>query len=80
MVDGELITLTNMRPGHRGTVCEIQGGIGFISRLNGLGIMPGKKIEKISSMVGRGPVTIRVDRVQVAIGFGMASRIMVRPD
>jgi Fe2+ transport system protein FeoA len=31
-------------------------------------------------MFMRGPVTIEIDRVQVAIGFGMASRIMVKID
>jgi Fe2+ transport system protein FeoA len=28
----------------------------------------------------RGPVTIQVDRVQVAIGFGMANKIIVDLD
>lgn len=67
-----------MRSGHKGAVVEIRGGFGLIARLNSLGIMPGKEIIKISSMMGRGPVTIQVDRTQVAIGFGMASRILVR--
>jgi Fe2+ transport system protein FeoA len=31
-------------------------------------------------MMGQGPVTIEVDRVQVAIGFGMADKIMVKLD
>ncbi|MBN2059785.1 MAG: ferrous iron transport protein A [Deltaproteobacteria bacterium] len=69
-----------MRSGHSGVIAEIKGGFGFIARLNALGIMPGKKITKISSMIGQGPVTIEVDRVQLAIGFGMANRIMVNMD
>ena len=36
-----------------------------------------ERIAKISSMMMRGPVTIQVDRAQVAIGFGMARRIIV---
>jgi len=79
-MDGGLIILTQMRSGRSGIVAEIHGGFGLISRLNALGITPGKKIEKISSMMGQGPVTIRVDRVQVAVGFGMADRILVKPD
>jgi len=31
-------------------------------------------------MIMRGPVTIEVDRAQVAIGFGMAGRIIVELD
>jgi ferrous iron transport protein A len=80
MVSSNLITLTKMRSGHSGVVVEIQGGFGLISRLDPLGIMPGKRITKVSSMMGQGPVTIEVDRVQVAIGFGMANRIIVKLD
>jgi len=69
-----------MQPGHSGTVVQIQGGHGLVDRLNALGIMPGKRITKISSMIARGPVTIEVDRAQVAIGFGMANRIIVELD
>ena len=72
--------MTKMRSGHRGVVAEIQGGFGFIARLNALGIIPGKRITKVSAMLGQGPVTIEVDRVQVAIGFGMANRIKVKLD
>jgi len=80
MVKDDRISLARMRTGHSGVVVEIQGGFGMISRLNGLGITPGKRIAKVSSMMGQGPVTIEVDRVQVAIGFGMADRIMVKVD
>lgn len=72
--------LSHMRPGQSGVVVEIQGGFGLISRLNALGILPGKRVKKISSMIARGPVTIEVDRVQIAIGFGMAKRIIVGLD
>ena len=38
------------------------------------------KVTKISSMLFRGPVTLRVGNAQVAIGFGMANRIIVEVD
>ena len=69
-----------MQTGQSGTVVQIQGGHGLINRLNSLGIRPGKRITKTSSMIMRGPVTIEVDRAQVAIGFGMARRIIVELD
>jgi ferrous iron transport protein A len=50
------------------------------THLQALGIMPGKIVTKVSSAFMRGPVVIVVDRVQVAIGFGMASRIIVTLD
>jgi ferrous iron transport protein A len=61
-------------------VIQIRGGRGMVNRLNALGIMPGKRITKISAMLMRGPVTIEVDRVQVAIGFGMANHVLIKLD
>ena len=75
-----LITLTRMQTGQSGRVVKIQGGFGVIDRLNALGIIPGKRITKISSMLARGPVAIQVDRAQLAIGYGMANKIIVQPD
>ena len=80
MAQENLISLTQMQPGQSGIVVQIQGGFGLVDRLNALGIVLGKRITKIGSMIARGPVTIEIDRVQVAIGFGMASRIMVERD
>ena len=80
MSDGKQITLARMQTGQSGTVVQIQGGHGLINRLNSLGIRPSKRITKTSSMIMRGPVTIEVDRAQVAIGFGMARRIIVELD
>ena len=80
MPNGKQITLTQMQSGQSGIVVQIQGGRGMINRLNALGIMPGKRITKVSSMFMRGPITIEVDRVQVAIGFGRARRIIVELD
>jgi len=66
-----------MQAGQSGKVVEIQGGHGMVNRLSALGIRPGKRITKVGAMLMRGPVTIQVDRAQVAVGFGMASRIIV---
>jgi ferrous iron transport protein A len=80
MANGKQIALTRMEAGQSGAVVLIQGGYGVIDRLSALGIRPGKRITKVSSMLMRGPVTIEVDRTQVAIGFGMASKIIVKLD
>jgi ferrous iron transport protein A len=77
--EGQL-PLTRMRAGQSGTVAYLQGGLGLTVRLSALGIIPGKRITKISATLMRGPVTVEVDRARVAIGFGMASRILVQLD
>ena len=77
MPDEKLVTLRQMHSGKRGKIIEVQGGHGLANRLNALGIRPGKIITKVSSMFMRGPVTIQLGSTQVAIGFGMANKIIV---
>lgn len=77
MSDSEQITLRQMKAGQSGIVAQIQGGHGLINRLSALGIRPGKKITKVGSMFMRGPVTVQLDGTQVAIGFGMANKVIV---
>ena len=77
MPDEKHISLSRLDAGQSGKVVQIQGGQGMINRLGALGIRPGKKVTKVSSMFMRGPITIRVGNAQVAIGFGMAKRIVV---
>jgi len=73
----EQLTLAEMRTGQTGTVVEVLGGHGFIRRLDALGVRPGKKVTKVSSTLFRGPVILRVDNAQVAVGFGMARKIII---
>ena len=78
--EGKLVTLRQMQSGQSGKVAQVQGGHGLVSRLNALGIRPNKRITKVSSMLMRGPVTIQLDSTQIAIGFGMANKIIVELD
>lgn len=74
------LTLAEMKTGQAGTVVGILGGHGLIRRLDALGIRPGKKVTKLSSTPFRGPVIVRADSTQVAVGFGMARRIIIELD
>ncbi len=80
MPNGKLVTLRQMQSGQSGKVVQIQGGFGLVNRLSALGIRPGKRITKVSSMLMRGPVTIQAGNTQVALGFGMANKIIVELD
>ena len=70
-------SLADMKPGQSGVLVEIRGGHGMIRRLDALGLRLCKQVRKVSSMLMRGPVVMEVDGFQVAIGYGMASRIIV---
>lgn len=80
MYSGGQIALRQMNISQTGTVIKILGGRGLVLRLEALGIRPGKRVTKISSTFLRGPVTLRVDNTQVAVGFGMANKIIVKID
>ena len=78
--DRKQMTLRQMQAGQSGTVVRIEGGDGLVNRLNALGIRVGKKITKVGSMVMHGPVTIQIDNAKVALGFGMANKIIIELD
>jgi len=77
MNDKKEITVARMKNGQHGTVLRIEGGHSLIDRLNALGVRPGKKITRIGAMIMRGPVTVKVGSCQVAMGFGMAGKVVV---
>jgi len=77
MPDEKHVPLSRMEAGQSGIVVQIQGGQGMINRLGALGIRPGRRVTKVGSMFMRGPVTVQVGNARVAIGFGMAKRIVV---
>ena len=72
------ISLAQMRQGEEGVVVSVHGGYGLFNKLESLGIRNGTRIRKISSHFMKGPVIIQSGNTQLAIGFGMASRVMVR--
>ena len=71
------VSLAQMRAGQTGKIVEIDGGYGLARKLDALGIRVGKEITKISAQLMRGPVLLEQDNTQAALGFGMASRVLV---
>lgn len=76
----ENVNLAQMKSGEEGIIVAIQGGYGLMRRAEALGVRLGVKIRKISSQFMRGPVTVQVGNTQVALGFGMAQKIIVEKD
>ena len=77
MAENGRILLTAMETGQIGKVVQIQGGRGMVGRLEVLGIRIGRDLKKVSSQFMRGPVVLEVGNTQVAVGFGMAGKILV---
>lgn len=76
----KIIPLINLASDETGVIVDIVGGRGVVSRLMALGIRPGKKITKKSAMIMRGPIVIQVDSTEIALGYGIAQKILVRKE
>ena len=74
---GNILSLTEVSSGERGVISAIEGGYGLVSKLDAMGIRVGKEVTKVSEQWMRGPVLLRQGNTQVAVGFGMAQRILV---
>ncbi len=55
---------------------EIQSGSGLKKRLADIGVVPGARLKLISANTA-GPVIISIKGARIAIGKGVAQRIMV---
>lgn len=71
------VDLTRIKVGEKGIVVRILGGYGLRKKLETLGIREGMEIMKVSSQFMGGPLIVQVGNTQVAIGFGMARKILV---
>jgi len=79
IVKAKIVTLASLKAGESGTVYDFRGGERLRKKLDSLGIRKGKNIKKVSDMVLRGPITIQINNSsRVAIGRGMAEKIMVK--
>ena len=74
------IPLTELRPGESATIERVEGGHGIQSRLEAMGVRPGKKLTKVSAVFMGGPVTVTLSGRQVAMGRGIARRVMMSSD
>lgn len=66
-----------MKAGQKGTVAEISGGSILQGRMMSMGIYHGREIIKLSHFAMKGPVAIKVGRVVLALGHGMAMKVHV---
>jgi len=71
------VSLAEMAPEQGGTVVAIQAGFGLTNRLDAMGIRAGVKLVKTSGSLFGGPVAVRLGNVHLALGHGMALKILV---
>jgi ferrous iron transport protein A len=72
-----MVPLGLLRLGDRGEVVEIIPDKHPCARIEDMGIRIGKSIEMLTNE-GRGPLLLKVDESRIAVGRGMAMKILVR--
>ena len=71
-----LMTLAMARPGEVVSVVDIRAGRGLTRRLGDMGLLPGTQIRVVNSQM-RGPLIIDLRGSRLALGRGVAQKIMV---
>ena len=75
-MENRLTPLTTVLPGNKVRVISLAGGRGMQERLVSMGLGPGSKIEVIQRGTP-GPFIVALRDCRLAIGTGMAQKIMV---
>ncbi len=74
------LILTAMRDGQSGIIISIAGGHNAAKRLADLGLSPGTRIRVMRKAIFSGPVQVDVNGSKLVLGWGLASKIIVRPE
>lgn len=75
-----IVNLTEVKAGNAVKVVRVSGGLGIRQRLSCLGIHPGDDLFLQKSGFLHGPVLINIHGNQVALGRGIAAKILVEVD
>ncbi len=75
---GDVTALSAVAEGQQARLVRVDAGAGLTSRLAAMGIVPGVQVAMLTNR-GRGPVLVEVKGTRLALGRGMATRILVQP-
>jgi len=74
------ISLVHAKADKRYKVAEISAGANLKNKLMHMGIFTGKEVAKLSHIGLRGPIVVKVGRGILALGHGVAEKIMVETE
>ncbi|HOV09377.1 MAG: FeoA domain protein [Spirochaetes bacterium ADurb.Bin218] len=77
MAKTNALRLTDMKAGTCARINFIDAGKKAREKLISMGLVPGKEIEVISSS-GHGPVVVKVDDTRIALGHGLADKVIIK--
>jgi len=73
------MTLDQLSMGANARVVDFVGGSGLYRNLSQMGIHPGDTIVVSGSGAFRGPLLVDIHGIRIALGRGVARRIVVQP-
>ena len=73
------MTLDQLNTGTSARVVSIVGGPGLYRNLSQMGIHPGDTIVVSGAGAFRGPLLVEIHGIRIALGRGVARRIVVQP-
>jgi len=73
-----MVPLNELAVGVKGIITSINGGSGFSKKLEVMGIRVGIEISVVSRQWMKGPVIISLENMEVALGYKMANKILVK--
>lgn len=76
MGNKRFLNLEELPPGKKAKLIRIEGGYGVRQRLYEMGLTPGTEIVVVSN-TGRGPLLVSTRGVTLALGRGIARKIVV---
>lgn len=71
--------LTDAATGINLIFTSVKGGRGAMQRLTDMGLIPGERL-KVLHNSGYGPVTVLIKGARVALGHGLAEKILVEEE
>ncbi len=74
------ISLAQLQANQKGKVIEILGGTNLQDKLMHMGVYQGKEVMKLSHIGLRGPVVIKTGRTILALGHGVAGKIILEQE
>lgn len=72
------LPVNTLAEGDKGEITSFESGIFFKKKLEEMGLQNGTTITIVARQWMRGPVIVRFENTEVAIGFNMATRIRVK--
>jgi len=72
-----IINLSELSNGKKAKIVGLNGGHGLRRKLRTIGIREGKLVKIVTTQPIGGPIVIDIEGEQVAIGRGMARKIMI---